>query len=45
MCCESWAHKEVDMTEPLNLTELKKSIIEVLTLYMLAGQTKVFFYF
>ena len=24
-CCNSWAHKESDMTERLNLTELKTS--------------------
>ena len=27
-CCSPWAHKELDMTERLNWTELKLEIIE-----------------
>ena len=26
MCCSSWGHKELDMTEQLNSTEFKKPL-------------------
>ena len=33
MCCDSWGCKELDMTERLNRTELKKKKEEGLSMY------------
>ena len=37
VCCDSWGHKELDMTERLNWTELRKKIIWYHIIKILSG--------